>query len=197
MYSLWLVPSIFLLPTIILPAHCQNLVDEYKPCPLLGPRFPLPTSLSTSAIVQKALANLTAAFDATADSDSSNGFTAVTPNTTSYSIALFSSNAEATSPMFYQYHHNALDTNSSMGMGQVDANSIYNAARVTTVFTVYAFLTAVGDDHWHDPITDHVPNLRGLKNQSPDSPSWADIRLIDLASNLAGIAKDGNYPAHG
>ncbi|KAL9082398.1 MAG: hypothetical protein Q9165_008903, partial [Trypethelium subeluteriae] len=136
----------------------------------------------------------------TASSDGS-VFTATTPNTTSFSVAIFSSEiaANSSSPFFYEYHHTAKDLKiSTAGVKEVDATTVYGAARVTTVFTVYAFLAAIGDHHWLDPITLYIPELaRLVTNSSIKSVNWQDVRLIDLASNMAGIVSDdtlGNPP---
>lgn len=165
------------------------LQATYQPCPPLGPRFPLPAHLSSSKVLQGALTNLTVAFDAMAVNSDSNDFTSTTPNTTSFSVAIFSSDpvANASSPFFYQYHHAASNvTTGSSGMDNVDADSVYNVARVTTVFTVFAFLVAVGDAHWLEPVTQYIPELASHQGGGV----WHDVRLIDLASNLAGIARD-------
>jgi hypothetical protein len=175
-------------------AHSQ---DIYQPCPLLGPRFPLPTGLSSAHALQAALVNLTAALDALSTGDS--GEFSATTNSTTFSIALFSSDplANTSSPLFYQYHHTALNSTApSINVQKVHADTVYNVARVTTVFTVYAFLIAVGEAHWLDPITTHIPELASLGgNGHVASGNWEDVRLIDLASNMAGIARDGNVSA--
>ncbi|KAF1809860.1 beta-lactamase/transpeptidase-like protein [Eremomyces bilateralis CBS 781.70] len=184
----------FLTPLVFLFSAVPSVrsLDSYQPCPLLGPRFPLPTGLPTSKPLQAALMNLTAALDALSTGDS-HDFTATT-NTTSFSVALFSSDplSNASSPFFYQYHHTASNSTAGpIGVREVNADSVYNVARITSVFTVYAFLVAAGDTHWLDPITKHVPELAASEGSQPvESVKWEDVRLIDLASNMAGIGRD-------
>jgi hypothetical protein len=190
MLTMHFLKPVLLIFTVVPSVRPQ---DSYQPCPLLGPRFPLPTGLSSSKAVQAALANLTASLDALSIGDSG-GFSTTT-NTTTFSVGLFSSEPPGTtsSPLFYQYHHTAFNsTGGPVGGQRVHADSVYNIARVTTVFTVYAFLIAAGDTRWLDPITKHVPELAFFDgNQTAKSGDWGEVRLIDLASNMAGIARDG------
>ena len=102
--------------------------------------------------------------------------------------------ADPSLPFLYEYHHTAVNLeDSTAGVKDMDATTIYGAARITTIFTVYAFLATIGDQHWVDPITIYIPELAHLVTSSPiKSINWQDVRLIDLASNMAGIASNGN-----
>jgi hypothetical protein len=153
--------------------------------------------LSSSKTIQAALVNLTKAFGEISSSSSGSEFTATTPNTTSFSVALFATDALANSskPYFFEYHHTAPSLgNRSIGVSEVNATSVYSVARVTTVFTVYAMLVAVGNEHWLEPITKYIPELaESAGEQVIESVRWNDVRLIDLASNMAGIGRTGKF----
>lgn len=168
--------------------------DSFQPCPLLGPRFPIPTALTTSQTMNMALRNLTEAFDEMISSGDSS-FGEISPNTTSFSVALFSTHGSgnASEPFIYQYHHTApsLAANSN-GVTEVGSSSIYNIGGLTQMLTVYTFLICVGDVHWQRPITNFLPELvSSTPSQPSKSIQWEDVRLIDLASHMAGIPRDG------
>ena len=186
LFSWWLLLAAFLSLT--------RANDSYQPCPLLGPRFPVPTAIATSQTMNIALRNLTEAFDEIVSSGNSS-FGEISPNTTSFSVALFSSHdsGNASEPFIYQYHYTApsLAANSN-GVTKVDANSIYNIGGLTQMLTVYAFLVCVGDIYWQQPITNYLPELaNSTPSEALNSIQWENIRLIDLASHMAGIPRDG------
>lgn len=182
---------------IFLACLIFTTAQDYQPCPLLGPRFPAPVGLSSSKTVKATLTNLTKALDEISNSSNGSEFTATTSNTTSFSVALFATDFLTTSskPYFFEYHHTAPSLgNRSIGVSEVNATSVYNVARVTTVFTVYAMLLAVGDEHWLEPITKYIPELaESAGEQVIESVRWNDVRLIDLASNMAGIGRTGKF----
>ncbi|KAF9737003.1 hypothetical protein PMIN06_004137 [Paraphaeosphaeria minitans] len=53
----------YLLPFFVLTKYASTHNLSFSPCPLLGPRFPIPTKLSGSPIFQSGLEDLTQAFD--------------------------------------------------------------------------------------------------------------------------------------
>lgn len=183
--------------SILLPILVPSTAS-FQPCPLLGPRFPVPTSLIASPIIQEALEDLTSLLDETVlTSNSSNGPTS--PNTTSFSISLFSADAAShdnNEPFFFQYHHTAPSlAKSTVGVHTVDANSIYRIGGLTQVFTVWTFLIEAGDSHWNMPVTAYLPELAQVtqelnaKQDPVNYVNWDDILVGELASHMAGIAR--------
>lgn len=133
---------------------------EISACPLLGPRFPIPKTSSTSSIVQDGLKRLTAAFDAyvaTGDGD----FGPITPNTTSFGVALFSTEElDSVKPYFYEYHYTAAALGElPIDREGVDASTTYPIGDMPTLFTAWLFLINTGEDMWTDPVTKCVPEL--------------------------------------
>ena len=177
------------------------LSDDFQACPLLGFYYPPPISIGSSSTIHEALRNLTGTLDENiAAGNGSHGPT--TPNTTSFSLALFSTSAGNSSeqPFFYQYHHTALSLkNSSSGTQSVDADSIYRIGTLTQVFTVWLFLIEAGESVWYSPVTKYVPELteavRVLNaEQNPiEYVDWDDVLIGDLASHLAGIGRDCKF----
>ncbi|KAF2789298.1 beta-lactamase/transpeptidase-like protein [Melanomma pulvis-pyrius CBS 109.77] len=164
----------------------------FSACPLLGPRFPILPSTATSSIIQQGLQNLTTAFDdymLTGTGD----FGLITPNTTSFSIALFSTEtSNSSNPFLYEYHHTALTLkNSSKGVKAVDANSVYRTGDLTTLFTIWLFLIEAGEQYWEDPVSKWVPELASNTSlvTSISQVQWDKVTLGDLAANLGGIGR--------
>ena len=171
---------------------------EFAPCPILGPWFPKPTSLLTSPAIKSGLQDLTDILDSNvATGNGTHGPT--TPNTTSFSIVLFSTAEGSTlpnEPFFYEYHHTAPTLrNATTGVNTVDKDSIYRIGDLTQIFTVWTFLNEVGDASWDEPVTKYVPELATApKGDRLDFVDWHDVRLGDLAGQLAGIARDCEFP---
>jgi CubicO group peptidase (beta-lactamase class C family) len=124
--------------------------------------------------------------------NSSNG--PITPNTTSFSIALFSTENNSSDPYLWQYRHTAPSLSISTGVKSVDADSVYRIGTLTQLFTVYTILTEAGDVHWEEPVTKWIPELAqatktlDAKSQPLRYVDWDDVTLV--ASHLSGIARD-------
>jgi CubicO group peptidase (beta-lactamase class C family) len=158
-------------------------------CPLMGPIFPKPQNLSSSATIQAAIKDLTAVFAARDADNSTGGFT------NSYSVQVFSANDIGSTPLFQHYHTaQNLSSFNSTGVTQVDADTVFRIGSLTKIFTIYTFLVEAGDIHFNSPITDYVPELAALvRNSSANAikrVAWEDITIGELASHMAGIASD-------
>jgi CubicO group peptidase (beta-lactamase class C family) len=174
---------------------------SFTPCPLLGPAYPPFTLSQNSTILSTALENLTAQFDQLmATGHDSHG--SVTPNTTSFSIALFSTNpgTAASNPFFYEYHYTALSLeNSTTGVTSVDADSIYRIGSLTEIFTIWSVLIEAGDHIWNDPVTKYVPELEepaaklNSGNEVNAVVDWRSVTVGQLASHMSGISRDCEF----
>lgn len=182
---------------LLCPLSLAQDISSYTPCPILGPRYPYPVQLSQWPTVQDALANLTDRLDKLIDSGGQSSYTDTTPNTTTFSIALFEVNDEfnVSAPFFYEYHHVAPSLKNTT---EVNSNSVYNIAGLSQVLTVYTFLAAAGEEKWYEPVTKYVPELVDMSRGSAiTAVDWASILLIDLATHLAGIAREGKSNLQG
>lgn len=182
---------------ILLLFHlCSSHSQSFQPCPILGPRFPLPSGLASDNIVQSALKNVTATLDGLV-STSNSTYGTITSNTTSFSIGLFTSNdpSNYSHPFFYEYHYTApLISKTTPGTSKLDSDSIFRIATVTEVFTVWVFLIEAGEAHWPDPITKYIPELARDHGQTPFGHfSWDDVTLGDLAGHLSGVPRDCKF----
>lgn len=175
----------------------------FQPCPLLGPNYPAPSSLSTSPIMKSALAKLTETLDKTIATGNTSDNGPVYPKTTSFSISLFSSengSSQPDKPYFFDYHHTAPSlAKSPSGVDSVDSNSIYRIGGLTQVFTVYAFLAGAGDTYWNEPVTKYVPELKQAASEM-DAQSfptqyvdWEEVTMGELASHMSGIGRDCKF----
>lgn len=182
--SLSLVLCILGVSTFIAHGLAESV---YSPCPILGPRYSRPTNISESKIVQQALQNLTAALDDLNISGNSS-YTQATPNTTTYSIALFDAN-DISPGLLYEYHHVA---ETFQNTSSIDASSVYNVGGLSQLLSVYTALVSVGNEDWNHPITTYLPELENYNGGSNLSTiDWPSIRLLDLATQLADIPRDG------
>lgn len=156
-------------------------------CPLAGPAFPAPSRLSDSAPFRDAVQLLEAQL--------TSPDTGLESNNTAYAIAIFSSKENKT--LYERYYTPSID----VGVPQIDQDSVFRLASVSKVFTVWTFLAALGDSRFNDPITRYVPELASDGNRPANGTvyddiedvMWEDVTLGDLASQAAGIARDGRW----
>ena len=169
---------------------------QFEPCPILGSIFQAPVQLSKSDAISEGLdllrGNLTESTKTGILADN-----VVTPNTTSFSISLFSVEDSSDKPFFFDFHWTAPSHGKSgTGVETVDANTIYRIGSLTQVFNVWAFLIEAGEGHWHESVTKYIPELaKVVKENDPKSNpvayvDWDDVTLGDLAGHLAGISRD-------
>jgi CubicO group peptidase (beta-lactamase class C family) len=178
------VRTALLLILLLLDISCAADYIPFTPCPLLGPRFPIPKYTSESAIVREGTQNLTDALNsyvAAGDGD----FGSITPNITSFSITLFSvDKPNSTDPYFYEYHH------SSQTNTKVDVRVIYPVGDLTTLFTVWLFLIEAGEEYWSDPVSKWLPELASsFGSETTNLKYWDSVTLGDLAAHLGGIGR--------
>lgn len=167
------------LPILLLLAGVRS---QYISCPLLGADFPPPTNLASDSFIAAAAQNLTAQLSA------------LTNSSTSFSVQFFS--AADPSPLF-DYHHTAPSVaQSSAGTQVITADSIYRVGSISKLYTVFLFLSEVGDGYFHRPVTEFVWELADadmMRVEGDGRTRWGDITLGALASQMAGIARDGMF----
>ena len=174
---------------LFISLYLSVTLAAFQPCPLLGPDFPAPTSLSTSPTIQSALGNLTLTLNQIARTGNSSTGPAA-PQPPSWSVAIFSINDSSSDP-FYQWHYTApAVANSSAGVHAVDENSIYRVGSISKAFTVYTFLLELGDGYWNDAVSKYVPELAAATGNVVTQVQWDQVTLGDLAGQLAGIDRD-------
>lgn len=170
---------------------------SFTPCPLLGPSYP-PFKIDTrDPTIASSLKNITQKFDRLMKTGiGENG--PVTTNTTTFSMALFSTNKgnAEDEPFFWQYHYTASEYKKSVGRSQnVTKDSVYRIGGLTEVFTMWSLLLAVGDQIFNDPVSMYLPELSNGSNTTASigHTKWDDITVGQLASHLGGIARDCKF----
>ncbi|CAO2650239.1 Nn.00g015310.m01.CDS01 [Neocucurbitaria sp. VM-36] len=146
-----------------------------KTCPFLGPAFPAPKLLASSASFQSVLTTLQATLQ-TAFSSGISSHGPVNPNDT-YSIQIFSTSSEEA---LCDFHHRGVHV---VGNRTVDGDSVYRIASVTKLFTVYLLLLRGGDELFNSPVPKYLPELAGKQN-------WDDITVGALAGYVGGISSE-------
>lgn len=186
------------LGTVILPLSLATAVQgattytTYQACPLIRAYYPAPTLNKNSDTIKSLAQEFTDKFDALIAKGGSDDYGTITPNTTSFSVILFSGAASAESdPIFFEYHYTAPLSGSAEN---VTSNTQFPLGTLTQLFTVYTWLVEVGDASWGLPITDLLPELRQLTQSSSNDTSipvsWDDVTIGSLAAHMSGILRD-------
>ncbi|EFE44816.1 hypothetical protein TRV_00367 [Trichophyton verrucosum HKI 0517] len=176
---------------------CSSSGLSFTPCPLLGPAFPEFTLDTGSEVLTSALKNLTKAFDKLVlEGNGDHG--EIFPNTTSFSLSLFSVNEGNASdqPYFFDYHYTA----PPLKFHPVGKDTIYRIGGLTEIFTVWTILIEAGDRIWNTPVTEYIPELadavsyRNGKKNPVSYVDWETITVGQLASHMAGISRGSSMP---
>ncbi|KAE8371318.1 beta-lactamase/transpeptidase-like protein [Aspergillus bertholletiae] len=182
---------------IIFPMLCLfHSAFSFTPCPLLGPAFPAFTLDKNSSILASALTNLSKTFDEQ-NSKGNGSHGEVFPNTTSFSLSLFSTNdgSAGASPFFFDYHYTAPSLKkSSSQVTHASKDSIYRIGGLTQIFTIWATLIEAGDIIWNESVTKYLPDLAKIsENATHDAiqyVDWQDVTVGNLASHMAGLVRN-------
>ncbi|KAI5368930.1 hypothetical protein J4E82_010281 [Alternaria postmessia] len=98
-------------------------------------------------------------------------------SSTSYSVSI-----TTTEDTVFEYHWTAPDVNTTVGVSEVNGDTVYRIFSVTKLFTVLSALLQEGLDI-DDLVSKHVPQLEGSKN-------FENTTLRMLASHLSGAPRD-------
>jgi hypothetical protein len=162
--------------------------NQFNDCVIAGPRWPQPLHLSGSQRLSSAITE----FERLLTDETLN----LQPHDTAWGVSLFSTKENRT--LYEHYYTPPID----VGVKEVNGDSIFRIGSVSKVFSVWAFLIEAGDRYFNDPITKYVPELANLSfpyNSSQgyrlyddiDHVRWEDVTMGELASQAAGIARDG------
>jgi CubicO group peptidase (beta-lactamase class C family) len=158
-------------------------------CPLYGPLLPNPTNLFSEPAIHNVAAALDEIFYQAIDNNTSTG-----SERFSYAIEVFTASEDK--PIWARYWTAPnLATLNTTGVRRVDGDTVFRIGSVTKIYTVLAFLAAVGDGVWNDPVTKYLPELAELaKNNARKSPiyatDWESITVGSLAGQTSGIIRD-------
>jgi hypothetical protein len=166
-------------------------LQAYQPCPLLRAYFPTPDLSKANDSLNELAASTKVLFDDLMETGYSEDFGSVTPNTTSFTVLMFSgAGGEATDDtIFFEYSYTAPEANAQ---SPVDIDTPMPLGTLTQLFTVYTWLAAVGDGEWETPITEFLPELASVRcaRDAKILADWDDITIGALAGYMSGLARD-------
>ena len=173
----------------LLPLLCTSVVNAVNPCPILGPIWPAATGLSSDPVVSEALQNITTTIQQVIDAG----------NFASDSIALQIFDANDPGALLSLFN-TAADINTTLGVSEVDENTVFRIGSTSKLFTMFMLLIENGFGPMQDPVADYIPELRDaiidlFRNSTNwdngiDFTKWNEVTLGDLATHLAGIGRD-------
>ncbi|KKK21307.1 hypothetical protein P175DRAFT_0478861 [Aspergillus ochraceoroseus IBT 24754] len=185
-------------PIIVLAVLCStSVLATSKYCPFYGIEYPPPSDLSSNSAFNSAVNSITATLDSTLAADES-------INTTSFAIQIFSTGDSAADPLFTYYYTSPATRNASVGVTQIDGDTVFRVGSVSKVWTLYLWLlNAQGDKYFNQPIVKYVPELQKLAlkqrhnatqwEDQVDFARWGEITVGELASQMAGITRDYGF----
>lgn len=154
-------------------------------CPILGPAFPAPTEIGRHPTFIAATQNLTAQVQQAIESGELAG--------NSISVQIFSGSDSYTA--YGLSHTDDLVRNGSVGVREVDENTIFRIGSISKLWTMLLYMTFNGTRHFQEPVSKYVPELRSPYNNSQQIDqigyvNWDEVTIGELASHQAGIPRD-------
>ena len=167
-------------------ASAQSSAIPYSACPLIGSYYPPPTFSRSSEPFKKLSSDFTKTFDQLVEKGGSDDYGPITPNTTSFSVVLFTG-AEATKedPAFFEYHYTSPQDQRDTGTN-LTSDTKLPVGDLTMVFTVYAWLVKMGET-WDAPITRYLPEL--AKASKSGGAVWEEVTIGSLAGHMSGLVR--------
>lgn len=90
--------------------------------------------------------------------------------------------------------------NTTLGVNQVDENTVFRIGSTSKLWTMLLLLIENGPASLDDPIARYIPELRQavfelsrnstMARDGIDFTKWNEVTLGELASHLSGIARD-------
>jgi hypothetical protein len=169
-------------------------------CAPLGPVYELPRNLFAETSIRLAAQNLTTRLNQAFGSSNASS-PVFAPNTTAFSVDLFSADEEGS---LFRYHFTPSALNAS-STRKVDEDTVYRIGSISKLVTVLGVLLQADKVHWDDPITKYIPELAqdaGRENYDKEedetdddltTPQWSQITVGALASQLSGIGRACKY----
>ena len=154
-------------------------------CPILGPAFPAPTALSEDPIFSSKVQELTSKFNEAIQDGS-------LPDI-SFAVQVFSSEEDHSA--FGFYHTDDPVKVGSVGVKEVDEDTMFRIGSISKLWTMFLFMTLEGTRYFHEPVSKYVPELQIQYTQAQAKDNinflqWSDVTIGELASHQAGLARD-------
>jgi CubicO group peptidase (beta-lactamase class C family) len=151
-------------------------------CPLLGPAFPAPTALSEDPTFSSKAEELTSKLNE-----------AIEDGSLSFAVQVFSSEEDHSA--FGFYHTDDPIKVGSVGVKEVDEDTMFRIGSISKLWTMYLFMTLEGTRYFHEPVSKYVPELQIEYSSAQEKDKinylqWSDVTIGELASHQAGLARD-------
>lgn len=166
-----------------------SIVNAVKPCPLLGPIYPPPRDLSHDTAFNSALQNITSSIQ--------DAVNAGHLSSDSISMQIFDA-SDSGSLLSLSYTADSINT--TLGVNQVDENTVFRIGSTSKLWTMLLLLIENGSVSLDDPIARYIPELRQavfelsrnstMARDGIDFTKWNEVTLGELASHLSGISRD-------
>lgn len=175
--------------SLLLVLCTAPLTTAVNLCPLLGPIYPPPTDLSHDATFSAALQNITTTIQDAVNSDKL--------SSDSISMQIFDG-SDSGSLLSLSYTADAINT--TLGVSKVDENTVFRIGSTSKLWTMLLMLIENGFTSLHDPVAQYIPELRqavfelarnsSMRQDGIDFTKWNEVTVGELATHLAGIARD-------
>ena len=172
-----------------------TVIDAVHLCPLLGPSWPAPTNLASDTTFQLALKNITETIQTASDAGNFLG--------ASLSLEIFGTSS---SDALLTYAITSKEIDTTLGVSKVDENTVFRIGSTSKLFTMLLLLIEGGFGPLQDPVSKYIPEIKTAatdllrnatkSNDRIDYTKWDEITVGELASHLAGIARDCEYLYH-
>ncbi|KAL2128551.1 hypothetical protein VTI74DRAFT_9023 [Chaetomium olivicolor] len=140
-------------------------------CPILGSAYPEVTNPGASGAFKAAKTP----FDDELTKALAEG---TLDNSTTFAIQVYSRHSDK---LLYERYHGL----------SIGPQTLYRIASISKLISIYTTMAALGEGHWDDPVTRHIPELARLKVQNPVYDiNWDEVTLGSLTSHMSGIARD-------
>ncbi|CAG8904519.1 unnamed protein product [Penicillium egyptiacum] len=154
-------------------------------CPLLGPAFPAPIALSADPIFSREAEELTSKLNEAIEDGSLPAI--------SFAVQVFSSEEDHSA--FGFYHTDDPVKLGSVGVREVDEDTMFRIGSISKLWTMFLFMTLEGTRYFHEPVSKYVPELRMEYSPAQEKDKinylqWSDVTIGELASHQAGLARD-------
>jgi CubicO group peptidase (beta-lactamase class C family) len=163
--------------------------EEILNCGLLGPAYPIPTSLSSLKTITDAKDAFAASLRTVISTGSTDLDLPFDNVTTTFSVGVFSAHSD---DFLFKYHYAAPALNETLTGGTLGDDTIYRIGSITKVLTVYTMLAKLGTRYLDEPITKFIPELANVTARDKLlHAQWSEVTLGAVAGQMAGLTRDG------
>lgn len=169
-------------------------------CPIAGPAFPAPRRVIGSVAMDHAVGNFTSSLQRILHATDDPHVTAIDPDATSFTVQVFSTHDER--PLLAHYHTATSARTNTVGVNNVDENTVFRIGSTSKLWTVLLLLIESGDAIFHDPIFKYIPELRDVVRlakgnhsyvDSIDHVQWEEVTVGEVVSQMAGLERSCKY----